>query len=183
MQADLQEREVLAAAPLRKAAMFLHSMGEADRRWMLARLDAAQRPRIEALLDELRVLEFPADAALVRESLADTAAGQAEPSAPLTGLSGWSVEQAVQVLLQEPDDVVALVLRAGDWPWTSGLRARLGAERDRRVEESRFSVAAQVPAAVLESVMQAARDRFAALRDETPASRLAKAPIVSRRTP
>lgn len=181
MQVDLLERASVAAAPLRRAAMLLHSMGEADRRWMLERLDAAQRPRIEALLAELRALEFPVDADLVRESLAGTVSTQVGPLVPPTGLSGWGVEQAARVLTSEPDDVIALLLRAGQWPWAAGLRTRLGAERVRRVEASRYSQAGKVSSTLLDAAIRAASDRFARLGDEAPASRDARKPTLTRR--
>ena len=180
MQADLLERASLAGAPLRKAAMLLHSMGEADRHWMLERLDAGQRPRIEALLSELRALEYPADPDLVRESLTGAVATRAAPTAA-TGLAGWSVEQAAQVLLAEPDDVIALLLRAGAWPWADGLRSRLDAERARRVEGSRFTRSAEVSPALIDAATRAARARLDALRDEASAARGGRLLATSRR--
>ncbi|HEY9028921.1 MAG TPA: hypothetical protein VIP05_31835 [Burkholderiaceae bacterium] len=183
MQVDLLERASVAGAPLRKAAMLLHSMGEADRRWLLDRLDAAQRPRIEALLEELRVLEFPADADLVRESLVGAVAARPLAGTPASGPAGWSVEQATRVLLPEPDEVIALLLRAGDWPWAAGLRSRLGVERVRRVEASRYSRAVELPQSLLDAALAAARARFDARRDEASPDRVGKASTSTRRTP
>ena len=172
MQADFLEREpgtVAPAAPLRKAAMLLHSMSEVDRRWMLARIDRAQRTRLEGLLDELTALEFPVDADLVRESLKAGTASTVAPTPRATDMSGWTAEQAAGVLLAEPDDLIALVLRAGDWPWAAALRARLGATRVRAIEASRYSAAAGVPAGLTEATLRAVGTRFMTLNE--PASR------------
>ena len=161
MPVDFLEREAdPAALPLRKAAMFLHSMTEVDRRWMLARLDPAQRSRLDALLDELRALHFPVDPTLVRESLEPAADAGAGPRGK--GLAGWSASQAEDALLLEPDDVVALVLRAGEWPWAPALRARLGSTRLRAVEASRYSVATEISAVLKEAALKSALSRHAA---------------------
>jgi len=87
------------------------------------------------------------------------------------------------VLLPEPDDVIALLLRAGDWPCAGGLRSRLGAERARRVEGSRFSRSAEVSPALIDAATRAARARLDALREEAPAVRGGRLPATSRRAP
>ncbi len=183
MQADFLERESDAGAPgapLRKAAMLLHSMAESDRRWMLARVDPAQRLRLDSLLAELVALEFPADADLVRESLATGARKAAAPASRPMDLTGWSADEAARMLLPEPDDLIALLLRAGDWNWTNALRVRLGADRVRAVDASRYSTAEQVSAALIEAAMKAAWSRFLVAQDAPARQRLAKAPATAR---
>lgn len=176
MDVDFLEREAgprAPAMPLRKAAMLLHSMTEVDRRWMLARLEPVQRTRLHELLEELHALDFPIDAALVRESLEPSIDADAAAPRPRTmGMSGWSADQAADVLLGEPDDLIALVLRAGEWPWAPALRTRLGAIRLRAVEASRYSVAADVSAVLTDAAMKAATTRFNVL-DGTGSARRA----------
>ena len=186
MQVDFLERETGAAAPaapLRKAAMLLHSMAEPDRGWMLARIDQAQRPRLEALLAELAALDFPVDADLVRESLSAVGTKVVTPLPRPADLSGWSGDEAAQVLLPEPDDVIALLLRAGDWAWAAPLRARLGAERTRAIEASPYSTAAEISAVMLEAATKAASSRFLALHEAPGMRRAARTPATTRRAP
>ncbi len=183
MQADFLEREsgpAAPAAPLRKAAMLLHSMAEADRRWMLERLDSLQRPRLEALLAELTALAFPVDAELVRESLAGGAAKAATPTPRPVDLGGWSVDDAARVLLPEPDDLIALVLRAGEWAWAAALRAHLGAARIHAVESSRYSTLGEVSAVLLEAATKAAWSQFVALREAPAGQGVAKVSATTR---
>lgn len=170
MQADFLEREIEAAAPaapLRTAAMLLHSMAEPDRRWMLARIDPLQRGRVEALLAELAALDFPIDADLVRESLAAGPTKSSSPTPRSMDLSAWSADEAARVLLPEPDDLIALLLRAGDWAWAGPLRARLSAQRVHAVEASHYSTAGEISAALLSAAKKAAAARFLALHEPT----------------
>ena len=186
MQADFLEREIDAAAPaapLRKAAMLLHSMTASDRQWMLARIDPVQRPRVEALLAELAGLEFPVDADLVRESLAAAETKATMPAPRPTDLSGWSADEAARMLLPESDDLIALLLRAGNWTWAGALRARLGTERARAVEASRYSTASEVSAVLLDAAKKAAQARFLALQQVPARQGVAKASTTARRAP
>lgn len=183
MQADFLDRSTDAAVPLRKAAMLLHSMTQPDRRWMLERVDAAQRLRLEELLEELRALEFPIDAVLVRESLGSDATGATAPAAPTTDLSDWSTDEALEALRAEPDDLIALLLRAGDWSWAGELRARLGTERVRAIDASRYRLATEVSSVLFDAAVRVARSRIAALREHSAAPRKAKAPAMTRRAP
>lgn len=183
MQADFLDRATDAAVPLRKAAMLLHSMSQPDRRWMLERVDAAQRARLEALLEELRALEFPIDAALVRESLGSEASASITPEVPTTDLPDWSVDEALEALRSEPDDLIALLLRAGDWPWAGELRTHLGAERLRAVDASRYSLASEVSSVLLDAAIRIAQSRVATLRERSAAPRRAKVPAMTRHAP
>lgn len=174
MDVDFLEREagpMAPALPLRQAAMLLHSMTEPDRRWMLARLEPAQRTRVHALLEDLHALDFPIDAALVRESLEAAVHGDRVATPRSTGMSGWSADQAANVLLDEPDDLIALVLRAGEWPWAPALRTRLGVIRSGAVEASRYSLAAEISPVLKAAAVKAATTRFAALDDAGSARR------------
>ena len=183
MQADFLDRASDAASPLRKAAMLLHSMAQPDRRWMLERVDAAQRARLEALLEELRALEFPIDAALVRESLGSDTTAAIAPVVPTMDLSNWSADEALEVLQPEPDDLIALLLRAGDWPWAGELRTHLGAERLRAVDASRYSLASEVSSVLLDAAVRIAQSRVATLRERSAAPRRAKVPVMMRHAP
>ena len=183
MQADFLGRSADAAVPLRKAAMLLHSMTQPDRRWMLERVGAAQRRRLEALLEELQALEFPIDAALVRESLGSDATAAIAPALPTMDLSDWSADEALEALRPEPDDLIALLLRAGDWSWASELRARLGAGRVHTIDASRYRLASEVSGVLLDAAVRIARSRVARLRERSAAPRRAKVPVMTRHAP
>jgi hypothetical protein len=59
----------------RRAALVLHALQPGDRRWLMARLDAADRQRLQLLIDEL-------DALGIDVETTDVAALTAAPSPP-----------------------------------------------------------------------------------------------------
>lgn len=116
----------------RQAALLLHTLGAADREWVVAQLPPSQRAQALRLLKELGDLGMPGDAALV-----DDLRGAASPSAAQGG-DGLAEARAVDVaavLRNEPDALVARLLRQADWPWRAELLDLLGPSRRRRLEE------------------------------------------------
>lgn len=116
----------------RRAALLLHSMVPADRQWLLDRLAPAQRSTVQALLDELTALGLPGDPELVRGALAEPAPVQPDDTAALRATPG---ERIAQLLIDEPDRLIARVLRCGPWPWQETVLTHIGASRRRRVVE------------------------------------------------
>jgi hypothetical protein len=105
---------------LRKAALALSSLAPGDRAWMLARLDDEQRLKLTALLDELRTLGLEADRALSAELCQEPPARTPAATDP---------RALYAVLEDEPDWMIALVLRVRPGPWREDLLGRLGTER------------------------------------------------------
>src|SRR5882672_11334147 len=105
--------------PLRKAALALASVNPLDRAWLLARLDSDERTRLAPLLSELRGLGLVFDPGSVRELLAegrDGAAASPATSAEAHPLDGAAVQAVFGALADEPDELIALVVRARAWP-------------------------------------------------------------------
>jgi len=123
----------------RRAALLLHSIVPADRQWLLDRLPPAQRSAIQALLDELTALGLPVDSELVRSALAEPAAVPLDDTTALRAASG---QRIAQLLVDEPDRLIARVLRCGPWPWQEAVLIHIGASRRRRVVEHLGPVAA-----------------------------------------
>jgi hypothetical protein len=114
---------------MRTAALALTALCEADRAWMLAQFSRAQQRALRRLLREVRALGLAPDAAALRE-LTEPA-----PAAPREDrLRTASAPEVHALLREEPDWLIAALLRAGRFPWRKGLLEVLGAERRRRVE-------------------------------------------------
>src|SRR5437868_6737697 len=56
-------------AGLRRAALTLHALGEADQAWLLERLASGAQQTLRALIAELRELGIPANADVIRAAL------------------------------------------------------------------------------------------------------------------
>lgn len=62
------------SAGLRRAALALHALGEADREWLLSRLPAQSRETLDPLLVELGELGIAPDDAVIRVALSEVVA-------------------------------------------------------------------------------------------------------------
>ena len=119
---------------LRKAALTLAGLGERDRAWLLGRLHAPEREQVAGLLTELRDMRVQVDAELVRRLAL-------EPAPVERGLAGADATAALRALRDEPDWLVALVLRARAWPWSEEFLRRAGAERRQRIRSAMHAAA------------------------------------------
>lgn len=146
----------------RKAALALSSLVEADRAWMLERLQEPQRARLVALLDELGAMRVSFDRELLKQL------GEPEKAPPeVHALETADPRPLLDVLEREPDWLVALVLRARAWPWRSALLERLGTERARRVARVAPDAPALRPKA-LAALLDALEARVRAQPDAHP---------------
>ncbi|USX18343.1 hypothetical protein NHH82_21030 [Oxalobacteraceae bacterium OTU3REALA1] len=147
----------------RQAALTLHAMTAADRRWLLSQLEAAQRAPLETLLAELAELGIPADPALLQQALRDggTPAGvHGAPDADAErALRQADPARLAQLLQHEPDRLVARLLLAADWPWQADMLAHCDVRQRQRVVASlhqlRLNGAAPAPrlrAALIDTV-------------------------------
>jgi hypothetical protein len=130
---DEQAHTGVAGDQRRAAALLLHGLGEADRRWAWSRLDATEQRALAPLMQELKELGVPSDAAWVRQVLASQA-----PSAPEAKtedsvrdrIAQASPSQLVALLLPEPAMLVQRLLALGPWPWAQEVIGTLRAQRD-----------------------------------------------------
>ena len=133
------------ATPIRRAALLLHAMAPVDRNWVLAQLPASGRTRLKTLLRDLAELGIPNDPALLKQV---AAAGMpvAEPTLggphhepgsepPFAAVAAPDPARLVLVLRDEPVDLVAMLLAAGDWTWRDAFMRQIGPLRARQVAE------------------------------------------------
>lgn len=130
---DEQAHTGAAGDQRRAAALLLHGLGEADRRWAWSRLDATEQRALAPLMQELKELGVPSDAAWVQQVLASQA-----PSAPAAKpvdtvrdrIAQASPSQLVALLQPEPAMLVQRLLALGPWPWAQEVIGSLRAQRD-----------------------------------------------------
>jgi hypothetical protein len=115
----------------RRAALMLSSLGNADRDWILGRLQAEEQTELRVLLEELRGLGLAPSASLVKELALSRPAAEPAPASVAV-----SAATAFAVLAREPDWLIALVLRLRPWPWRESFLRLLGTEWRMRVRES-----------------------------------------------
>lgn len=119
IDADLQ--------PLRRAALLVHGMPEADAAWLLASLSPAQRAALEPLLQELGAIGLPRDPTLLPELPSDRNAPPAlGRNRSLAALDRRGVASLESVLRTEPGGVVAALLSSGAWPWRARVARKWG---------------------------------------------------------
>lgn len=142
-------------APVRRAALVLHSLHDADRAWVLEALPASQRSIIQPLLDELRQLGIPRDSELSNilptPSVSPPGVGRASA---LEELSSEGVRSLAQVLREEPLQVTACLLGARAWAWQEELLGQLDPSSSARVRAMLPMLArgASLQAAVLDAL-------------------------------
>jgi hypothetical protein len=103
----------------RQAALLLHGLSPQVRRHVIARLDAAEKSRLEPLLAELVELGVPSSLGRQNDSsLPSALAGEsADSSDPCEGAARLDAERVAQSLQDCAAITVAQLLRCGDWPW------------------------------------------------------------------
>lgn len=113
---------------LRMAALRLHGLHPSDQRWVLSQLPHRDQPALRLLLDDLRHLGFPPDAAtsplvnLPRVAAAgvleiDPAVAARIDQAPLAGIQ--------KLLTQQGDVTRAFIFHARSWSWTGEAWSQL----------------------------------------------------------
>lgn len=133
----------------RAAALLLHGLGEADRRWAWSQLDAPEQLALAPLMQELKDLGVPSDAAWVRQVLASQA-----PAAPETKpvdavrdrIAQASPSQLVVLLLPEPAVLVQRLLALGPWPWAQEVVSTLRVQRDDPIDPATAGTLPAAPA-------------------------------------
>lgn len=116
----------------KKTALKLHSLSDADREWILGKLEAAHREKLSGMLEELSSLGIPRQRDLMKtidESIIDEsthkppAAPKKEKALPepVRDLVGAQPEILQVILKSEPPAIKAAVLLAYDWPWRQAV--------------------------------------------------------------
>jgi len=149
---------------LRKAALALSGLRDADRDWILARLPSGTQSGIAPLLEELRAMRIrlePEDVAQLLEApRKDAETVRAVPTLELA-----SPRMVLEVLEAESDWLVAVVLRARAWPWRAGFLELLDAERRKRVRATLRQALPERPK-VLNAALAAIEERLRSMAAE-----------------
>ena len=130
-------------APSRQAALFLRSLGEIDRDWIVSALPTQQQIELRSLLRELQDLGIPEDKKLSASliSLANEAIPPTCLNVTSSALQGLQQLKPVEVLVlakllnREPAGLVAKVLGLREWSWRAALLNQLDITQQRRVRE------------------------------------------------
>jgi hypothetical protein len=119
--------------PLRRAALSVHGLPDADRDWVLSRLPEARRDELRRLIEELDGLGFPRGGATeVQPPPAATPPRAATPTAT-DRLDVLTPKALHGVLAEESPALIAALLRQRPWRWGRGLLRRLGRQRRREI--------------------------------------------------
>ncbi|WP_229722324.1 hypothetical protein [Xylophilus rhododendri] len=176
--------EAVAVAE-RRAALLLHAAGDADRRWLLARLDTPQQTRLQALLQELRQLRLARDPSLLqavldRPAITDSSASPPQDSRAV--LQAADTATLVRLLRREPAMLLVHLLSLHPWPWRDALLAQLAtcsaAGAAARAWLSRHPMPAPLPPALARSLIDTLAQAVLRIGRETE---LAPAPARPRR--
>jgi hypothetical protein len=135
--------ELSAGASVRRAALLLHALPEADRGWLLGQLPGPDRAGLGALLEELSDLGIAADRALLDEVLGGRSpyratapeAGAPPAPGPVGDLRRVAPHRMAALLRNEPPGLVGAALALHDWPWRAQVLTALGPVRARQAEE------------------------------------------------
>ncbi|MDA8521026.1 hypothetical protein [Acidovorax sp. NCPPB 4044] len=136
----------LSSTEPRRAALLLHALPAADRRWILDQMPQVQRQALQTLLAELSALGIPPDKTSLEKL--QPASGQ-QPSAghpraeisreefsdetDLMALDTAGVSSLAQAWRAQPALLVAQALCLRPWPWRAALLERLPALQRLRV--------------------------------------------------
>lgn len=146
----------------RQAALLLHTLAPRDRDWMLSQLTPAQQDEARRLLAELGELGVPSDPSLLRDVLGaatERAPAGGTPAAAVAGrptverMSRLPAGTVAALLQQEPDALVARVLRIAAWPWRDAVLDVLGPTRRRRLQDVASNGMAPPRSAALDSAL------------------------------
>lgn len=146
----------LPEVSVRRAALVLHGLPEADSAWVLRALPAAHRALLEPLLRELQALGIPRERPLL-ESAASSGVDAGASQAPLQALDDRGIRNLARILQAEPWGVAACLLGAGEQSWREPLLAALDADARERIQAliPRYRHASSLQSAVLQALERA----------------------------
>jgi hypothetical protein len=109
---------------LRKAALYLHGLDEADRSWLLDALTEEERQRLKKTLTELDEMDIPRSDAWLPE-LAETYSYAGEDvndnnndqASVIEAIERADLSTLTEIFSNEPDRIVAILLKYRVWSW------------------------------------------------------------------
>lgn len=144
--ADLAMSGAAASTETRHAALLLHAMSAADRRWILERMPESQQQALHSLVVELDALGIPPDKSsleglqqsidvrpLPTHSLADAPRERTADELDLMALDAMGIASLAQAWRAQPARLVVQALCLRPWPWRAALLERLPALQRQRV--------------------------------------------------
>jgi hypothetical protein len=122
---------------LRKAAVMLAGLSEVDRSWVLERLPEGSRGELAELIAEVQSLGFASNAKAVFDEAGLSAIGsvstETASSSVVSRIDACSISVLMTWAKEEPDWVIAQVLRQRKWKWSEAFLEQLGIERKEHV--------------------------------------------------
>jgi hypothetical protein len=151
---------------LRRSALTLFALNEADREWMLARLERAHRRSIRRMLTELQTHGFPKDPELVRAALESSAAAADQSARAALPIERHAPRTIRQALAGEPIEVVAVTLECIEKKVASKVLELFDIHDQRPIKD-----ALQVHRIIAPKLREALRGALASRIQENQASR------------
>ncbi|MEY2839159.1 MAG: hypothetical protein RJB60_1458 [Pseudomonadota bacterium] len=124
--------ELPETARLRRAALALHALNEADLHRVWARLTKNQHTLLSPLLQELVSLGIPKGHHWLKESVLDIVPAEGEPlrdRTPRSMIRGLTADQLIDLLKGQSLDTVAAIVASEAWPWQASLLERWPVEQ------------------------------------------------------
>jgi hypothetical protein len=115
---------------VRKAALYLHGLEEADRSWLLNALSEEERESLHITLAELEKMGVPKGDAwlpeLAEAQLADAREIESDSKdSEIDEIDRADLSRITQVLESEPNEVVAMLLKRRIWSWRQAYVSKL----------------------------------------------------------
>ena len=153
----------------RRAALFLFGLDEADRAWLLNRLDDGARQRAKSLLGELGELNFDKRVLRSRWPVLKAAVFRRQerkaPTDVIAQLDAFSAEDIVTLLEGESREVLDALLSSYDWTWRQAVASRMNVSMKVRANSAQPNT--KIPRAVETALLEAALARISGRTETT----------------
>jgi len=122
----------------RQAAMALHHLNDADRKWILAELPGDDQAILENYLGELKQLGFLPDVAILNELFISDCQSSVNS---IDCVRQATAEQMLAVLEGEPCSLIAQLIAGQEWPWKASFLHMIAPARQAQIHciQSNFS--------------------------------------------
>lgn len=163
----------------KKTALKLHSLSDADREWILGKLEAAHREKLSGMLEELSSLGIPRQRDLMQtidESIIDESSYKPPtapkkeklPPGPIRDLVGAQPEIIQTILKSEPPAINAAVLLAYNWPWRQDVMEAFTDPVRQSVEKTMAQLKGGLTEKVNEAILEVLARKLCRVSEDSP---------------
>lgn len=148
---------------MRRAALCLHALSPADRRWMLRMLPDEQSVALKSMLHELKAMGIPRDPDLVglKDAVeSDSAVLPERQAAARERVDKAELAALASVLEGEPRELVAAVIGGEEWSWQKALLKTYAPVERRWLSEIATKCQQDLPVAVRECLIDLVSSRL-----------------------